>query len=240
MSEAISNSRPNFRAIRCVVFSLVAAVFVFGIAVKPSCVSAAEVAQKPVVTKVIVLGGAFSGQNNAIFSWVDRISPGAIRIPGKVFSVARNVKRARAEINNQLSQGNRVLLIGHSLGSIIACRVQREYQGKDVSSIYVDPPYHFSLFELGVLVLFPGFQKMRNDAACGGISVDPNTVDWTGGYVLHHFLIHNAFSYPTYGINAQRLTNLELVIRNRISDDSWRSISPAQTLTPAVNKRVSS
>ena len=86
--------------------------------------------------KVITVGGLFSSKQSKIFDWVDSqinnnplIDANTIRIPIGIHlhSIRKIATTLRQTIEDQFGAGNRVLVIGHSLGSAIAYNVVKEF-----------------------------------------------------------------------------------------------------------------
>lgn len=168
-------------------------------------------------TVVITVSGGGTGRGNPIFTFMDEIAPGALRLPYGARSMAKNTQALRAAIDSQLNQGNEVLVVGHSLGSIVAFNlVKHEYQGQPVTGIYVDPPYKTAFTKIPLLNLSPTFKAIAH-ATQDGIASDAGSVKWTDGKPFSHFLTHDAFDFPNHGNNQRNLSDLAEVIKARLN-----------------------
>ena len=165
--------------------------------------------------KIITVGGMATPSFHPIFYFIEKISAGSVKIPLRIHSVGYNTIKLRSEINNQLSQKNKVLVVGHSLGSIIAFSISNEFAGRCVEFQYIDPPYNDPISRIPLLRLFPAM-KLVKTAADAGIGRSPDSVIWTNGSGLLHFFTHDAFSFPFYRNNAKNLEALKGIISNRI------------------------
>ncbi len=210
----------------------------------PECMTLDTV--KPVTpTKIITVGGigtSINGPFSGIFPWMDKIAPGSIRIPSGLHSIAYLTKQLRQTINDQLAGGNKVLVIGHSIGAFIAFNIHKEFTGKNVQFLYIDPPYKILLGKKCFSILGGNFSAVHQ-AVCDGVAIDPVTgkwnpdsINWTDGAAFGAFFgnlkYHDAFDYENYtGIapdgkkNAQNLDDLKSIIQNRLATDCSGSCS---------------
>ena len=185
---------------------------------------------------LIVVGGFGAPARHKIFSTIGSLAPGSIKIPLRLKSVARNTVKIREEVNNQLNKGNEVLVVGHSLGSLIAYNLQKEFRdaGKCVEGLYIDPPYDFLLCKIPLVNLIPAVASFKK--SCEGIESDPNTINWTGGKGLLYFFDHDAFTFPNHGNNKQKVEDLKTIVKSRLKDggNSWRSGCSLGSVPPPV------
>ncbi len=189
---------------------------------------------------LITVGGLGTPLRHRIFPFMDSLSPG-IKIPLRFKSVAKNTVLLRQEINRQLTLGNRVVVVGHSLGAAIAYNIRDEFKGKAVEFVFIDPPYNDPVCKVPVLNLLPVFRSVRS-VACDGIGDDPASVIWTNGSGLLHFLSHDAFTFPNYRNNPAHLGDLKRLIENILEEDqsdspSFVPVPPPVTLgaPPVIN-----
>lgn len=210
---------------------------------------------------VVTISGGFTGLHDPIFSFIDSALPAGrktLRIPGGIPSVGRNIKAATALINQALRNGNKVLVIGHSLGSIDAYNLVRKiYPDKCVSGIYVDPPFKTVFSKIPLLNLLPNFAGIRI-AATEGIETDPDSLVWTGGkpfsganYFTHNPFPSNRRDTPTRRAHLQgladkinqKLTSLtysSCSFSPPITDDEVDAApSIAEVITPRGEQRIS-
>ncbi|MDO8575125.1 MAG: hypothetical protein Q7R78_00280 [bacterium] len=179
-------------------------------------------------TKIITVSGGFTGQNNKIFSFIDDIIPGSVRIPYGIKSGIKIIKTLKEKINEQLNKGNRVLVLGHSLGSAIAYNVQKEFRGRGVLGIYIDPPYATAFRKLPVFNWASSICNI-NQAVCtdiNGLSIanDSNSIKWTDGKPFgilgFNYRTHDPFGRENFGNNRTHLEQLELFIKETLISNS--------------------
>ncbi len=164
--------------------------------------------------KIVAIGGAGAPSVDPLFSWVKRIAPDSSVISG-LKGVQKNTEKLRTEITSQLRNGYEVLVVGHSIGSIVAFNLQKEFKEKRVEFLFLDPPYDSSLCRIPGIKSLP-FAKAINQAVCDGVATDKNTIDWTRGQGLSHFFTHHPFMFPWYGKNREHLETLEVRIKEWI------------------------
>ncbi len=202
-----------------------------------------------VLPKIITVGGFATPAFHPIFPFMEALSPGSIKIPLRLKSVARNTVKLREEINRELNKKNHVLVIGHSLGSVIAYNIRNEFKEKCVEFMYLDPPFNDPICKVPPFYLIPGIKSVKK-AACEGIGNDPNSIKWTNGSGLLHFLSHDPFTFPWYKTfngtkNAQKLEELKKAVRRYLdgnTDCSFNSVPPPISLktAPRITGIVSS
>ena len=208
----------------------------------------------PVIITVNRLG-PISATSDMIFNFIDGLMPNSKRIryglavgPG-LGTFAQKVTELDTAIREQLLIGNKVLVVGHSMGSFVAFNTQKRYaDNKNVKFLYVDPPYA-SIFVTASKCLSwaGGIFGAVNEATCTHIEGDSNTVNWTNGkgfgFGFRNLNFHTAFEHPfDRGVapngmsNAQNLEALRTRIRELLisfSDDcSYPTIPPPLTLGP--------
>lgn len=159
----------------------------------------------PVV--IITLSGIGTGANSPIFSFIDSISPNSVRIPNGFKSLAKNSVLLQDAINQQLTSGKKVIVVGHSVGSLVAYNVHDKFNGKDVNFVYVDPPYK-SL----------ACKKVKAfKAICGSIMSDPNTINWTNGEAFGVFF-SNLATHDPFGRITPAGEQRKVDLANKIKD----------------------
>ncbi len=187
--------------------------------ISSSCGTANQYIYIPNETYVItVAGGITKTVNDPIFSWVDAniTKPNGfdptIRIPSWGHSVAHNTNLLRKYIELGLASGKKVLVLGHSMGSLIAYNViTKEYQGQPVVGVYIDPPYAEDIYNVVFSRMIPGVSTLFNNALAGGIATDPGSEIWTQGRGLVKMWTHDPFGHATWDstiiANLQHLAN---------------------------------
>lgn len=218
--------------------------------------------QVPKVT-VITIGGIGSGVSylpfSGIFSWVDSNIQPSTPVQSHGNSFGGNLNVVIGEINDALAAGNKVLVVGHSLGSILAYTAAHtaDSQGNrfadnpNVGFVYVDPLYapNFVLAPLFKAATFAfGIYKPAAlaDAGSSNISNDPNSVIWTNGAAILHPLVHDAFDNQTYGNNPQNLANLRTTIQSKllgldlVTGGSFAQLSIPSLATPPSAPNIAS
>ncbi|MBU6390013.1 hypothetical protein KGQ31_00505 [Patescibacteria group bacterium] len=197
----------------------------------PECTNL-DTVKPSILAKIVTVGSigtSMNGPFSGIFSWIDKIAPDSIRIPSGVHSIAYLTKKLRQTIDDQLAAGNKVLVIGHSLGAYVAFNVKDDFQGKPVQFIYLDPPYNFLSGKKCFSILGGIFARMY-DANCHGIATDSDTVKWTNGNAIglffSNFKYHDPIDFqnapgtaPNGKTNVQNLIDLTSYINKRLSSD---------------------
>ena len=182
---------------------------------------------------IVTVSGIGTGQNNKIFDFMDSISPGSIRIPNGFKSFARNSILLRQAINSQLALNRKVVVVGHSVGSMVAYNVHSDYIGKNVKFIYLDPPYKFFACKMSSVFR----------AICQGIQSDSGTKNWTNGAAFGLFFsklpTHDPFDFITAAGELQkadlRATIQGIINTNCTVDCSFTPTSVTSTLDTPPN-----
>jgi hypothetical protein len=206
----------------------------------------AEVSTTTAATQIITLSGAGTSDSNPIFSMVDsnitgpNSLPSTIRMSPSGSSIAKESALLQADIDQALEQGNRVMVIGHSLGSLIAYSVINKYFSGNpaVAGIYIDPPYNMP----GILTAF----RVSSGNSASNISNDPNVVNWTHGLAMLELFRHDPFDYQWFAGNSTDLSNLWPFINSRLAvlnaniatptagpNPSPLAVVPSVSVTPA-------
>ncbi|HEY4503692.1 MAG TPA: hypothetical protein VJJ28_01110, partial [Candidatus Paceibacterota bacterium] len=195
--------------------------------------------------KMITVGGIGSTDSHPIFSFMENIAPGSIKIPLRPNSPARNSLILQEEINKQLLTGHRVLVNAHSLGAAIAFDIRDRFQGKCVEFMYIDPPYNNFWSKLPNASLFSGGAALIRRAFERGIATDPDLINWTDGKGSGKE--HDPWSYYNYGNNKQKLEALRRAIENRLQGNCNGNCSSRATSLnislkppPRITKTLSS
>jgi pimeloyl-ACP methyl ester carboxylesterase len=198
---------------------------------------------------IITVGGFTGGLPifGGLKTWINGIKPGSIYIPLRTHSIASVTNTLISTINSQISAGNRVLVVAHSLGSFIAFNIRNDFPNAPVKFIYVDPPYNYSgLFAIVARVINRGSFSTVSTAR-SGISTDSNSVKWTNGTGAP-LNVHNPFDCLSCLNNPTNLANLKNKIVSTMQSSSWGtattpaplgSIASAPTL-PTINGLLNS
>ncbi|MEI7463413.1 MAG: fibronectin type III domain-containing protein, partial [Candidatus Taylorbacteria bacterium] len=175
-------------------------------------------------TSIITVSGLHTGPNNPIFSFVDSILP-SIHIWTRGRSLAKTTKELVDNINTQLQSSKRVLVVGHSLGSVIAFNVSKMFTGKNVKFIYVDPPYNDPRCSIPIWnTIFPVYNAVLQ-SKCNGIATASGTIDWTGGYGIFHLPTHDPFDFPNEPGSLARKAQLKTAIEAVLNANCTTSCS---------------
>ncbi len=185
-------------------------------------------------TALIAVGGIFSKTTDPFFSFMRSICPDStISIAGNE-SVPKITKRIKEAINAQLQAGKGVLVVAHSKGAVIAYNIQSYVSGRDVSFIYIDPPYANFWSGLPFASKFSSTGAAIKLAAESGIATDLRTINWTNG--AGSGKSHDPWSYPGYGNNALHLKDLRRKIILTIAaggcTDAICSLTPGAAVPP--------
>ena len=190
---------------------------------------------------IIDVGGFTGGLPiyQGISTWMNAIQPDSIYIPMRAHSIATVTNSIISAVNDQLSKGNKVLVIGHSLGSFIVFNLRNYFPSSPVKFIYVDPPYHPG----GLLsIVAPVIGSLTNRGSFGsvssaisaGIATDPNSVIWTNGTAAP-FKVHNAFDCQNCANNATNLANLKAKILSVLQSSDWGTSNTQASLGAITN-----
>ncbi|PIQ68908.1 MAG: hypothetical protein COV91_01710 [Candidatus Taylorbacteria bacterium CG11_big_fil_rev_8_21_14_0_20_46_11] len=175
--------------------------------------------------KIIAVGGFMTAPDNPFFEWMRKQGTVAGEIPmrGKDFDQATSVLTGM--IDEQIKEGNRVVVVAHSVGSFIAFNIHTNYPKEKVQFIYVDPPYNFFLAQnfLG------GDFKKAKTAIDNGIATSSDSVIWTKGDALTNFTIHDPWgSLENIPIQNPPLDPHDMSIKGgqRLNDATRLGLSP--------------
>ena len=190
-------------------------------------------------TDVITMSGAHTGGNDPFFKFVDSAAQPGTHLPSKGKDIDEWTNELRASIDKSLAEGKNVLVIGYSISAAIAFNViHDEYQGKPVEGIFIDPPYDVAIARTPLL------DRMRNsravqEAAANGVKDDPGTVNWTDGkpFLGDHMLIHDAFHWPSFGHNRERIDALGEFIGQKLETMSAQHPENSPLDTPKLATR---
>ena len=210
------------------------------------------VSTSPVVITVggFSVGGVIAVANSIfgwtdIFRWMDQILPPevtSIHVPTNANSTASLTTTVVQDVNNALAQGRPVIVVGYSLGSLVAFNIQNDFPGRNVQFIFVDPPYQYSPFFAGFASVFNrGLYSSAVTAVKNGIATDPRSLIWTNGEGISNMKHHDPFYYQDSSIapnnlsNITNLNNLQDVILADLgkASTSTTSFSPIANATPS-------